>query len=360
LRVLLLHEPILKGGTLHSMARNVPKDRFLCAAQYMIREGVQVDIGKHSSNSVLKFLTKPLMPFFVDLPDAIRNCGGFYKYDILFSISDYDAFGSELLRRLIQVHTPHVAISYGLTNLISASPRARSIKKVVGLNQFYKLLLNKISVLVVHSKPQMACLRALLDIPSDRTEFLPLCVDADFFKPQSGTNSYVMSIGRDSGRDYGTLIRAFKKIDCPLRIVCGTKNLRKVPTPKNVITMIEIPYNSLRTTYQDAKFIILPIRNYQSLSGQVALLESLAMGKAVIATKCWGTTDYIEDGKTGFFVEAGNEIDLKRKIDYLLENPDIAETVGRNGRKFVEDECSLSSFSKNVCKLLKTLTHSLQ
>lgn len=68
----------------------------------------------------------------------------------------------------------------------------------------------------------------------------------------------------------------------------------------------------------------------------------------MIATKCWGTEDYIVDGKTGFLVELGNEIELKEKILYLLNNPEIAESMGKNARKFVESECNLKIYSKNV------------
>jgi glycosyltransferase involved in cell wall biosynthesis len=355
LKVLVLHEPLLMGSneTLHSQARNVPRNKDLYAAEYMVQNSVEVDICKHSKNEILKEITKPFLSLFLNFPDAISNCRDYNMYDVLFSISDYDALAPEFFRRIIHSKTPHVATCYGITNLLLASPRARHIKKLARLDRLYKYLLREITFLLFYSRNQMLSMRKILDIPASRTRFVPLCVDTDYFRPQYGTDNYVLSVGRDHGRDYHTLLHAFKNLDGQLQIVSGRNNLRGEGTFGNVRATVDIPYASLRNMYRDAKFIVLPVRNYQSLSGQTVLLESLAMGKAVIATKCWGTQDYMVDGKTGFFVDAGDEAELRKKIHYLLEEPEVAESVGKNARQFVERECNLETYSRNLLKLLK-------
>jgi len=338
---------------LHFQASNVPRSKDLYAAEYMMQNSVEVDVCKHSKNEVLKAITKPFMSFFLNLPDAISNCRDYNLYDVLFSLSDYDAFAPELFRRIIHSRTPHVAISYGLTNLLLASPRARHLKKLSRLDRLYKHLLNEITFILFYSRHQMLFLQRVLGIPASRTRFIRLCVDTDYFTPQHGTDDYVLSVGRDQGRDYHTLLHAFKNIDGQLQIVSGQSNLQGEEALRNVRATIEIPYASLRNMYRCAKFIVLPVRNYQSLSGQTVLLESFAMGKAVIATKCWGTEDYIVDGKTGFFVPAGDEVELRKNIQYLLEEPEVAESVGKRARPFVERECGLETHSKNLFTLLK-------
>jgi glycosyltransferase involved in cell wall biosynthesis len=155
------------------------------------------------------------------------------------------------------------------------------------------------------------------------------------------------------GRDYDVLLHAFKDTKEQLRIVSGNRNLQGEKIPENTQKMIEIPYASLRNVYRDAKFVVLPIRNYQSLSGLTVLLESFAMGKAVIATKCWGTEDYIIDGQTGFFVRAGNKDELKDRISYLLRNPEVSELIGKNARQYVERECALGVYARKLLTLLK-------
>jgi glycosyltransferase involved in cell wall biosynthesis len=371
LKVLILHENVQKEDHLHSHVIILPKNanrnseeylnqksvevdnnRNLYAAEYMRQNSVYVDICQHSSNQVLRALTKPFTLFFLNVPDAVNDYQKYSHYDVLFSISDYDAFSTELFRRLIHSKTSHVAISYELSNLLMASPRARFIKKILGLEQIYRHLLSKITLIIFYSKSQMLYMRSFLGLPEKRTRFIPLSVDTEYFRPQNGKNSYVLSVGRDAGRDYEILLRAFKNIDDKLCIVSGKNNLKGKTIPQ-LTSIVELPFTSLRNVIRHSKFVVLPIRNYQSISGQLVLLQSFSMGKAVIATKCWGTEDYLVDGKTGFFVKAGDEDELRDKIRYLLRNPDVAESVGKNARKYVERECDLRAYSLNLMKLLK-------
>lgn len=346
----MLHEPLIIGGMLYSKARNVPRNRNLFAINYMVKHSIKVDVCQHNNDKILKAITKPFSPFFLNISDVINNYSKYNHYDVLFSISEADGIAPELFRRIIRSKTPHVTITFGLTNLLT-SRKVRSIKNL--LKHLYHEVLRDVSLMLFHSRPQMLFLENLLNLSSHRMRFLPLGVDTDFFKPCNEFGKYVLSVGRDSGRDYGTLIKAVKNVNESLRIISGRTNLMNLVIPKNVRAEIEITHESLRDRYSEAKFIVIPVRNYHSVSGQMALLESFAMGKAVIATKCWGTEDYIVDGKTGFLVEPGNEIELKEKILYLLNNPEIAESVGKNARKFVESKCNLEIYSKNVLASLK-------
>jgi len=352
LRVLILHESIPEGGVLHPEATNFDKSVNLYAEEYMRQNSIQADLRPHSSNQVLKTLTKPFMLFFINLPDAISDCHLFNQYDALYSASDSNAFATELFRRLIHSRTPHVAVSYGLSNLLVASPRARNAKKLVGLEYMYKHLLSEITLILFFSRSQMLFMRSLLGLSESRTRFVRYYVDTEYYRPQYGEDNYVLSVGRDPPRDYDTLLRAFKNIDEKLRIVSGQNNLNGKSIPQ-LTQMVEMPSASLRNVYSHSKFVVLPIRSYQSLAGQCILLESMAMGKTVIATKCWGTEDYIIDGQTGFFVRAGDENELRNKIQYLLRNPEVAESIGKSARQFVEKECSQKAYSTELLKLLK-------
>lgn len=69
----------------------------------------------------------------------------------------------------------------------------------------------------------------------------------------------------------------------------------------------------------------------------LALLEAMAMGKPIIATPVGGIPEAIEDGKNGILVEP--DVDkIAKKIEYLLENKQFAEELGRNAEKTVEEE----------------------
>jgi|26BtaG_2_1085354.scaffolds.fasta_scaffold01337_8 glycosyltransferase involved in cell wall biosynthesis len=71
-----------------------------------------------------------------------------------------------------------------------------------------------------------------------------------------------------------------------------------------------------------------------------SMVEALACGTPVVSTKTkYGPTDIITDGKDGFLVN--NEKEFIEKVSYLLNNPDIAYEMGRNGI------ASSSRFSSN-------------
>ena len=298
LKVLILHVSIPQEGALHPEANNLSKNVNLYAADYMRRnlvQGdknvnlyaadymrhnlVQVDICPHSSNQILRTLTKPFTPLLFNLPDAISNCHNYNQYDVLYSVSDYDTFANELFRRAIHSRTPHVGVSYELSNLLLTSHRARNAKKMLGLEHLYKHLLSKITIIMFYSRLQMLFMRRILGLSENRTRFVRLSVDTEYFRPQYGKGSYVLSIGRDAGRDYNTLLRAFKSIDEKLCVVSGKYNLQGNTIPQ-LIQMVELPFTSLRNVYRDSKFVVLPIRSYQSLFRSARFASKFCNGKS--------------------------------------------------------------------------------
>lgn len=74
----------------------------------------------------------------------------------------------------------------------------------------------------------------------------------------------------------------------------------------------------------------------------IAIVEAMACGILVIATKVGGVPELVEDGKTGFLVEPGNARALAQKIQYVLNLPEEhRKKIGENARKLVEEKFSL-------------------
>ena len=63
-----------------------------------------------------------------------------------------------------------------------------------------------------------------------------------------------------------------------------------------------------------------------------AVVEAAAMSVPVIATAVGGMRYSIADGETGFLVEPRNPEKLAEKINFLLDNLDIAKQMGEKGR----------------------------
>ena len=67
----------------------------------------------------------------------------------------------------------------------------------------------------------------------------------------------------------------------------------------------------------------------------MAIIESFANGKPVIASRLGAMQEIIEEGKTGLLFEPGNPEDLKRKIIWANENRGPDKRDGRGGKKRV-------------------------
>ena len=69
----------------------------------------------------------------------------------------------------------------------------------------------------------------------------------------------------------------------------------------------------------------------------VVILEAMALEKPIVATKVGGIPEIITDGVTGFLVPPKDFKALAEKISYLLKNPELAKTMGKTGRKYIQE-----------------------
>lgn len=72
-----------------------------------------------------------------------------------------------------------------------------------------------------------------------------------------------------------------------------------------------------------------------------SIMEYMALGKPVIATRGGGTAEIVRDKETGFLIKPENVNELTDKIDYLLHNQAISSQFGINARHRIETEFNL-------------------
>lgn len=67
----------------------------------------------------------------------------------------------------------------------------------------------------------------------------------------------------------------------------------------------------------------------------VTLVEGFAAGRPAVATRVGGVPELIEDGVTGFLVDAGDAAAMADRIGWLLDHPEEARAMGLRGRERV-------------------------
>jgi glycosyltransferase involved in cell wall biosynthesis len=84
----------------------------------------------------------------------------------------------------------------------------------------------------------------------------------------------------------------------------------------------------------------------------VALMEAMACGRAVISTAISGIPELVEDGVTGILVPPKDAAALAQGMRTLLEEPRLAEEMGRRGSRKVRSEFSVGeSVSRLIARL---------
>ncbi len=86
--------------------------------------------------------------------------------------------------------------------------------------------------------------------------------------------------------------------------------------------------------YHNALAVVLPSHVD---GGFTSAMEAMACGLPVLSTRLGSIPEVVQDGRTGFLVQAGDISALRDKLLFFMENPGKGEAMGREGRKIVEE-----------------------
>jgi glycosyltransferase involved in cell wall biosynthesis len=84
--------------------------------------------------------------------------------------------------------------------------------------------------------------------------------------------------------------------------------------------------------YQNAELFVLP-SHYEGLP--TVLLEAMACGAPVVATKVGGCPEVIENGENGLLVEPGDPQGLTAAIDTALDDTELRHRMSKNARETI-------------------------
>ena len=85
-----------------------------------------------------------------------------------------------------------------------------------------------------------------------------------------------------------------------------------------------------------------------------SIMEYMALGKPVVATDGGGTRELVVEGHTGFLVPPRDPNTLAARVEYLLDNPDIARGMGEAGEARLRRTFSLSRMIEETIRLYQT------
>lgn len=319
------------------------------------------------------------------------------RYDSIYTDSERLGIPLALLLKLTRSRKRHIMLTHML------SPW----KKRVWFR--WGRIHSHIETILCHATQQRQMMIDQLKIPAEKIALMPYQADEHFWRPMTAEEArasleaqrlaaeetpsaaketalpMICSVGLEF-RDYPTLIEAVRGMDVQVEIAAASlwSDHHGITTgaalPANVHVSAH-KYLSLRHLYASSRFVVVPLLDVANQAGITVILEALAMGKAVVVSATRGQTDTVRDRRnngygrtqrailpgfleapgvpeylrrlpTGFYVQPGDPAELRKAITYLLAHPDLADELGRNGRRVVEELMGLDAFVARIAQII--------
>ena len=108
----------------------------------------------------------------------------------------------------------------------------------------------------------------------------------------------------------------------------------------------------ITAAYREARLTVLP-SEYEAFG--LVLLESLAQGTPVVASRVGGIPEVIEDGRSGLLVPPKSPADLATAIRRLWNDPALARRLGEYGRTEVVPRFTWEALADRLDRLYRRL-----
>jgi len=252
---------------------------------------------------------------------VLRECN---QADLVVAHAHYDARWLAICRRLGILHVPLCAFVH------SHNKRPWHPVYLPGFDQLWPL-------------SQLAHQRLLLNgVAADRLHAFPYGPDLGFYSAALAVDlaaPIVLSVGV-SGRDFATLVDAAAHIKAPLHVVGRVDAADVARAPASVTFHSTGHYDlsdaDLMALYQRSACVVVSHHGSEHPFGITAVVEAMALGRAVVATASAGVDLAVQDIGVGLQVPAHDSVALAAAVNALLADPVRAQRMGSAGRLFCE------------------------
>lgn len=249
------------------------------------------------------------------------------SYDLIVAWEGKNGFGYALCRSILNISKPKfVILGYNQRGIVTHLP---------GLTRF---ALSSVDRIIVFTKWDADYLIEKLGISQDRVTF-SLHGYYDVGSATKGISKpdtpYIFSPGR-SYRDYATLAKALRDIPIKTYINARQFNIKGINFPPTVIVNDLVPIDQFYRMLSQAIFVVIPLQNVRFSAGDSVILQAMAAGKAIVATRSPSSETYIEDGVSGILVPPGDHVQMREAISFLLNHPTVCEQMGYKARQRYE------------------------
>ncbi len=129
--------------------------------------------------------------------------------------------------------------------------------------------------------------------------------------------------------------RERKNLEALMKKLSLEKNLSLLPTELDITRILAV------------SDVFVHPATYREGFG-LAILEAMAAMVPVVATNIWALNTIIRDHVNGFLVEPKKSDEIVKAVDFIFENPMLAEKVARNGYEIAKDLYSIDRLASEL------------
>jgi phosphatidylinositol alpha-mannosyltransferase len=237
-------------------------------------------------------------------------------------------------------------VNIGTFHAAESRPSYRWVKPIL-MNGYYKKWFQRLDGRIAVSKPAADFINKFF--PSNYT-IIPNGIDLNLFNPQiepfpelRDGKINLLFVGRlEKRKGFEYLLKAFRLIkpDHPnLRLIVvgpGTrlrggfeKDIEKLGIDDIIFTGAVTELDKARY-FSSADIFVAPATGHESFG--IVLLEAMATGKPLVASKISGYASVITDGEEGLLVPPKQEVPLARALALLINDEALRRKMGEIGR----------------------------
>lgn len=130
---------------------------------------------------------------------------------------------------------------------------------------------------------------------------------------------------------------------------------------ENLAKELDVSAQTIFTGYQKEVSNYLQLINLFALTSvsegiSNVLLEAMAASIPVIATEVGGNPEIVRHDQTGFLIARSNLNQITEKVELLINNPELAKSLGQNGRRCVEEKFTIKKMVSEYQSLYQAIT----
>lgn len=310
-------------------------------------EADYIEIEQYLPKCFATFLREHIFNiYWVHLPLFFK----FFSYDVVFSST---SFGSQLLHTIYPFKKPKwIMLDFSLIGLLG---KEKTFKQ-----KLVAFIVSRSSGVVTIDACEKTAIEKRFPRLKGKVEFIRYAVDTNFFKlhPEIEEEDFIFSPGRDPGRDFKTLFQAVRGLDTRTILTARSEIIKKLSPLPTEVTNTNFTPKEYIATLAKANIVVIPLdtrRDINNAMGISTLVEAMAAGKAVIATRTPSTESYIDNGRTGLLVSSQDPEALREAIRVLIQNSQLRTKLGNEARAFAMEHCSADGFASSLAEYMKRI-----